>query len=80
MVLFKVMFSNCSENNILWEFQYFSVTFFLKGFLVVLYKVMFSDHLENVGLVTERLQVQIHELTRYKSVVLPLNRQLTHCS
>uniref|UniRef100_A0A8C8GLM5 STAS domain-containing protein n=1 Tax=Oncorhynchus tshawytscha TaxID=74940 RepID=A0A8C8GLM5_ONCTS len=28
----------------------------------------------------ERLQVQIPELTRYKSVVLPLNRQLTHCS
>uniref|UniRef100_A0A8C7DBS4 Solute carrier family 26 member 4 n=1 Tax=Oncorhynchus kisutch TaxID=8019 RepID=A0A8C7DBS4_ONCKI len=28
----------------------------------------------------ERLQVQITELTRYKSVVLPLNRQLTHCS
>ena len=26
------------------------------------------------------LQVQTPELTRYKSVVLPLNRQLTHCS
>jgi hypothetical protein len=34
----------------------------------------------SVGLVTERLQVQIPELTRYKSVVLPLNRQLTYCS
>ena len=33
-----------------------------------------------VGLVIGRLQVQIPELTRYKSVVLPLNRQLTHCS
>ena len=26
------------------------------------------------------MHVQIPELTRYKSVVLPLNRQLTHCS
>ena len=34
----------------------------------------------SVGLVTERLQVQIPKLTRYKSVVLLLNRQLTHCS
>ena len=34
----------------------------------------------SVGLVTGRLQVQTPELTRYKSVVLPLNRQLTHCS
>ena len=44
----------------------------VKGSLVV------SDW--SVGLVTERLQVQTPELTRYKSVVLPLNRQLTHCS
>ena len=35
---------------------------------------------QSVALVTGRLQVQTPELIRYKSVVLPLNRQLTHCS
>jgi hypothetical protein len=34
----------------------------------------------SLGLATGRLEVQTPELTRYKSVVLPLNRQLTHCS
>ena len=37
------------------------------------------QHILYIGLVTGRLQVQIPELTRYKSVVLSLNRQLPHC-